>query len=206
MKAYYQRKGADLGAPPETRKSPMGDCALYRLEPPLEFHGRNWTYVFATLREDGFARTFVTTKYGTGTGECLKIRAPVNEVPGARSHDDALAALGYSVEREEPSTAKMVRLLPGTLFDWQALFELSRPVVDITNRREDRFFVVLREVNEGQMSGRVVPAYKGKCVREVRDLGRQVDLEALRVYDVTPGETLEDILWRAVRGHIFIEK
>jgi hypothetical protein len=123
---------------------------------------------------------------------------PVSEVPNTRSHQDALTALGYSVTGEEARTARMVRLLPGTLPDWQALFELSRPVVDLTNRREDRFFAVMREVNHGEMAAVVVPAYKGKDVREVRDLGRQLVLEARQVYDVTPGETLEDILWRVV--------
>ncbi len=198
MRAYWQHRGADDAAPTETRKSIMGDCALYRLDPPLAFHGRTWTHVFATLREDGVARVFVSTRYESATGKGVKIQAPVSEVPNARSREDALVALGYSIAEEEARTARMVRLLPGTLPDWQALFELSRAVVDIANRREDRFFAVMREVDHGQMSAVVVPAYKGKGVREVRDLGRQLVLEARQVYDVTPGETLEDILWRVV--------
>jgi len=198
VRAYFQFKGADYGAPPETRRSPMGDCALYRLDPPLAFHGRTWTHVFATLREDGVARVFVSTRYDVTTGNGAKIKVPVSEVPAARSREEALVALGYGIAEEEPLTAKMVRLLPGTLPDWQALFELSRPVVDYANRREDRFFAVMRGVDHGQMSGVVVPAYRGRGVRGVDDLGRQLILEARRVYDVRPDETLEDILWRAV--------
>lgn len=198
MRAYWQHRGADDAAPTEARKSVMGDCTLYRLDPPLQFHGRSWGHAFATLREDGVARVFVSTRYESSTRKGVKLQAPVSEVPNARSREDALVALGYSIAEEEARTAQMVRLLPGTLPDWQALFALSRPVIDLTNRREDRFFAVMREVNHGQMSAVVVPAYKGNGVRDVRDLGRQLVLEARQVYDVTPAETLEDILWRVI--------